>query len=299
MFRKLTSLPVIVTLAIGTPLLAVLMGAVLQLGASTVAAVVGPLGVLFIVVTVVRSRRTTAWLRGKVPWEYRNAPTAWALITEAEGTPERLNNQPVMRFRMRVYAPEGEFDSVMYALLPVYPANHFLTDAYYPVRYLPNDHSEVAYDTTPAAGRLGPRPRWGTVAEPSVVSGDVPSEGGFTNYPSSGGADPVSRAVLNAAGVDPAAMVRQLFPDRLPGQALVRAQRATGQYRGTLAETEFDLTITPKAGAPFDVTVTKWLPPELAAQVPAGSTVAVYYSPTSPSEVSIQLTPVSHTDVIG
>ncbi|MCE1174063.1 MAG: hypothetical protein LWW77_05575 [Propionibacteriales bacterium] len=295
MVRKLTSLPVVVTLAIGVPLLAVLMGAVLRLGVPTIAAVVGPLGVALIVATVTRSRRTTAWLRGKVPWEYRNAPTTWALITEAEGTPERLNDQPVMRFRMRVFAPEGEFDSVMYALLPVYPANQFETGAHYPVRYLPNDHSEVVYDTTSAAQHLGPRPGWGTGRDPSMPSGDEPNPASFTNYPSAA-ASP-SSLLASIPGIDPSAMMAQIFPDRLPGTALVKAQRATGQNRGPLAETEFDLTITPENGAPFDTTVTKWLPTELAAQVPAGSTVAVYYSPTSPSEVSIQLTPVTHTDI--
>jgi hypothetical protein len=300
--RKLTSLPVTITLAIGVPLLAVVMGAILRLSFGVIVAVIAPLAVLLIVVTVTRGRRATAWLRGKVPWEYRNAPTAWALITEAETTPERINNQQVMRFRMRVFAPEGEFDSLMYAVLPVYPMNQFQTGDRYPVRYLPDDHSEVVYDTTSAASNL-PRP-------PSATP--LTSDGGFggTAWPlvqtsstrTSAGSDvadvlgsPEVQAALQGMAT---AMAHQIFPDRLPGTALVRAQRATGQNRGTLAETVFDLTITPETGAPFDTTVTKWLPPELAAQLPAGSTVAAYYSPTSPSEVAIQLTPVAHTDVL-
>ena len=64
MVRKLTSLPVTVTLAISVPLLAVVMGAILRLSFGVIIAVIAPLAVLLIVVTVTRGRGGTAWLRG-------------------------------------------------------------------------------------------------------------------------------------------------------------------------------------------------------------------------------------------
>lgn len=304
MVRKLTSLPVIIMLVVAITILPMLLTAAFHPGLGVIFGALGPVAFWLTAAIVVRGRRATAWLRGSVPWEFRDAPTAWALMTSAEMTAERINNQQVMRFRMKVYAPEGEFDSVMHAVLPVYPADQFQTGAHYPVRYLPGDHSEVAYDTTAAAQNLGPRPGWGSMAEPSTIADDESSGTGFINYPSApaAGLAPLGSGASVVAGgvpgVDPAAMMRQFFPDRVAGKALVKAQRVTGQSRGNLAETVFDLTITPETGAPFDTSVTKWLPPELAAQLPAGSTVAAYYSPTSPSEVAIQLTPVTHTDVL-
>lgn len=288
MVRKLTSLPVTITLAISVPLLAVLMGSVLRLSVGVVVAVIASLVVLLIVVTVTRGRRASAWLRGKVPREYRNAPTAWALITEAEGTPERINNQQVMCFRMRVYAPEGQFDSLMYALLPVYPVNQFQTGGHYPVRYLPNDHSEVVYDTTPAAQQLGARPGWGTLTEPSVLSDDRPRAAGYTNYLDPAGLPSHLRPEFEA-------IMQEMFADRAQGKAVVKAQRATGQQRGMLAEIQLDLAITPQTGAPFDTTVTKWIPSSLTGRLQPGVVVEVSYAPHSPSDVSIMLTTATTT----
>jgi hypothetical protein len=303
--RKLTSLPVIIMLVVAIAVLPMLLTAAFHPGLGVIFGVLGPVAFWLTAAIVVRGRRVTAWLRGSVPWEFRDAPTAWALMTSAETTGERINNQPVMRFRMKVYAPEGEFDSVMYAVLPVYPANQFQTGAHYPVRYLPGDHSQVAYDTTPAAQSLGPRPGGGSMAEPTTIADDGMSGTGFINYPSApaaGSAPLVSGTSVVAGGVpgiDPAAMMRQFFPDRVAGKALVKAQRVTGQSRGNLAETVFDLTITGTDGSVTDATVTKWLPAELAAKIPVGATVDVFYSPTSPGEVSMQITSVTTSELFG
>ncbi len=147
----------------------------------------------FGVSAVARYRRVSAWTRGAVPAEYRDGATAWATIRGYYRVSERFGSAPVMRFQVTVHAPEGEFVSKMEVLAPGAPLDEFALGQTYPVRYLPEALSWVAYDTTAAADSLP--------AYPSETVGDLPDEAGepsglvisevpadeprFNNYPSS------------------------------------------------------------------------------------------------------------------
>jgi hypothetical protein len=293
------------------------LGVEQRASAGVVIGVVFGLGVVLFLLAGLRNRRVTAWARGEVPGEFRDAPTAWATITSVRVSGERYGSQPVLRCQVRVDAIEGAFTSLMEVVLTGRQPVRFVEGASYPVRYLPDDHSLVAYDTTSAAANLGPKPTVSplpdlaaigysamseSTVEPSFIVDQAPPTSAPTSYEQYPANSTPSAAVGFTQALPPqvAALMQEMLADRLTGKALVTAQRATGQLRGLLAEVELDLTVTPQTGAPFDTTVTKWVPSSLTGRLQPGTIVDVSYSPGSPSDVSIVLTTIStSTELLG